>query len=71
MPDVQSQLGRYQGPTVAISEAELERMAARAWHNFGIVLLRPEDLPNPLDRQALINVAERRYGRRLMTPEST
>ena len=64
MSDVQSLLGRYQGPTVAISEAELERMAARAWRDHGIVLLRPEDLPNPFDRQAVINVAERRYGKR-------
>lgn len=48
----------------AISEAQLDAMAGRAWLDFGIVLLRPEHLPNPLDRQAVLNIAEKRYGKR-------
>ncbi len=64
MSNVQSHLARYV-PKAAITDSELNSMAARAWHDHGIVLLRPEDLPNPFDRQSVINVAVKRYGKRV------
>ncbi len=63
MTHPQSHLSRHQ-PKAAISDVQLDAMAARAWLDHGIVLLRPEDLPNPLDRQAVLNIAEKRYGKR-------
>ncbi len=60
---IQSHLARHV-PKAATSDAQLDAMAARAWLDHGIVLLRPEDLANPLDRQAMMNIAEKRYGKR-------
>ena len=48
----------------AISEAQLSALAARAWLDHGIVLLRPEDMPDPLDRRAALEMAEKLYGKR-------
>ena len=64
MNQPQSHLARHQS-SPAITDAQLNAMAARAWLDFGIVLLRPEDLPNPLDRQAMRNIAEKRFGKRI------
>ena len=50
--------------TPAITDAQLDALAARAWHDLGIVLLRSEDMSDPGDRQAVTAAAERRYGRR-------
>lgn len=63
MNQPQSFLARHQGKP-AITDAQLDAMAARAWLDFGIVLLRPEELPNPFDRQAVLNIAEKRFGKR-------
>jgi hypothetical protein len=61
--DVRSQLARHI-PKPATSDAALLAMAARAWHDFGIALFKPEDLPDPFDRQAVVNAAEALYGKR-------
>ncbi len=58
-----SQLARLV-PKPALSDAALLAMAARAWHDFGIALFKPDDLPNHFDRQAVVNAAERLYGKR-------
>ena len=63
MNQPQSFLARHQSQP-ATTPAQLDAMAARAWLDYGIVLLRPEDLPNPLDRQAMRNIAEKRFGKR-------
>lgn len=63
MTQPQSHLARYV-PKPAMTEAQLDTMAARAWLDFGIVLLRPKDLPNSFDRQAVQNIAEKRFGKR-------
>ncbi len=60
---VQSQLARLV-PKPAISDQALLAMAARAWHDFGIALFRPEDLPDDLNRQAVKNAADWLYGKR-------
>ncbi len=48
----------------ALSPGQLDALAARAWHDHGIVVLRPEDMAEPADRQAVTDAVERRYGRR-------
>ncbi len=63
MSDFQSHLARH-AATPAISTAALKAMAARAWHDFGIALFKPEELANHLDRRNVINAAERLYGKR-------
>ena len=46
------------------SPLELEEMRKQAWLRQGVVLLKPEEVVDPWLRQALVNEAERRYGRR-------
>ena len=46
------------------SPLELEDMRKRAWQQQGVVVLLPEEVIDPWLRQALVNEAERRYGRR-------
>ena len=63
MSDVQSQVARYQ-PKAALTDAQLLALAARAWHDFGIALIRADDLDNAFDRLAVSNAAEKLYGKR-------
>ncbi len=60
---IQSHLARYVAKP-GVSPGELRAMAARAWHDFGIALFRPEDLPDDLNRQAVVNAADKLYGKR-------
>ena len=46
------------------SPLELQDMRKRAWQQQGVVVLQPEEVLDVWLRQALINEAERRYGRR-------
>ena len=43
---------------------ELQDMRKRAWLQQGVVVLLPNEVSDPWLRQALVNEAERRYGRR-------
>jgi hypothetical protein len=45
-------------------ESELVAMRRAAWRQQGVILLRPEDIRDDWTRQALINEANRLYGRR-------
>jgi hypothetical protein len=45
-------------------EAELVAMRRAAWRHQGVVVLRPEEVRDDWTRQALINEANRLYGRR-------
>ena len=63
MSGAPSQLARHQ-PMPALSDGQLLALAGRAWIDYGIALFRPEDLASPFDRQAVINAAEKLYGRR-------
>jgi hypothetical protein len=56
-------LARVQTAPV-LTPGQIDALAARAWHDHGIVLLRPEDVNEADDRQALTAAAERRYGPR-------
>ena len=58
-----SNLARYAAEP-ATSDGERLALMARAWIDDGIICLRPEDLLDDFLRQAVINAAERLYGRR-------
>jgi hypothetical protein len=58
-----SRLARYQPPTAPSAE-DLLAMRRAAWRNQGMVVLRPDDVRDDWTRQALINEANRLYGRR-------
>ena len=43
---------------------ELRKDAARLWHERNLILINPEDVLDPFNRQLLINEANRQYGKR-------
>jgi hypothetical protein len=49
---------------VAPSEEDLLAMRRAAWRTQGVTMLRPEEIRDDWTRQALINEANRLYGRR-------
>ncbi|MDJ0950632.1 MAG: hypothetical protein QNJ94_17095 [Alphaproteobacteria bacterium] len=51
-------------PRAPANEEELAAMARAAWRSQGIVLLHPDRIPDPWERQTVINLAERFYGKR-------
>jgi hypothetical protein len=61
--DYRSCLARSQ-PRTALSDEDLRAMRRAAWRSQGVVVLRPEDVRDDWTRQALINEANRLYGRR-------
>jgi hypothetical protein len=48
----------------ASPDSDLIAMRRAAWRHQGVVVLRPEDVRDDWTRQALINEANRLYGRR-------
>ncbi len=58
-----SSMSRVLGPSNLAAD-ELVMMRRAAWHSQGIVVLRPEDVHDDGARQALINEANRLFGRR-------
>jgi hypothetical protein len=58
-----SPLARWIGRTPA-SDVELRALRRRAWHETGVVVLRPEEIDDAFARQALINAAQALFGRR-------
>ena len=48
----------------ASTDDDLLAMRRAAWRSQGVVVLRPEDIRDDWTRQALINEANRLYGRR-------
>jgi hypothetical protein len=48
----------------APTDDDLLAMRRAAWRKQGVIMLRPEDVRDDWTRQALINEANRLYGRR-------
>ena len=48
----------------APTDEDLLAMRRAAWSKQGVIMLRPEEVRDDWTRQALINEAERLYGRR-------
>lgn len=63
-------LARFVGGTPSSSE-HLERMRRAAWLKQGVVMLDPREVLDPWLRQAIVNEATTRYGRRPPTPNPT
>jgi hypothetical protein len=55
-------LARAQART-APSDEDLQAMRLAAWRQQGVIMLRPDDVRDDWTRQALINEANRLYGR--------
>ena len=51
-------------PRTAPSDEDLLAMRRAAWRKQGVIMLRPEEVRDDWTRQALINEANRLYGRR-------
>jgi hypothetical protein len=51
-------------PRTSPSDEDLLAMRRAAWRHQGVVVLRPDDVRDDWARQALINEANRLYGRR-------
>ena len=47
-----------------INDAEVNAMRAAAWHRLGVAAIAVDDITDPWLRQAIINEANRRWGRR-------
>ena len=56
-----SSLDLAHSPTSAVV---LDAMRAAAWHRHGVAALAVDDIADPWLRQAVINEANRRWGRR-------
>jgi hypothetical protein len=56
-------LARTQARSATTAE-ELLAMRRAAWRSQGVIMLRPEEVRDDWTRQALINEANRLYGRR-------
>ncbi len=56
-----SPLGRLRSPT---TDTEMNAMRAAAWHRHGVAAIPVDDITDPWLRQAIINEANRRWGRR-------
>jgi hypothetical protein len=56
-------LARTQGQA-ASTDDDLLIMRRAAWRKQGVIMLRPDDVRDDWTRQALINEANRLYGRR-------
>jgi hypothetical protein len=48
----------------APTDEDLLAMRRAAWRSQGVIVLRPEDIRDDWTRQALVNEADRLYGRR-------
>ncbi len=60
---VSSYLGRHQ-PRTPTTPDEMEAMRRAAWLKQGIIVLDPTTITDDWTRRAVINEANRRYGKR-------
>lgn len=58
-----SHLARHQ-PVTPADDDDLARMARAAWHRAGKALIDPASLSDDWERQTVITIAERLFGRR-------
>jgi len=67
MSELRSSLSRHQ-PRQPAEPDQLRRMRAAAWHGQGVVVIRPQDVEDDWIRQAIVNEADRLYGKRKKEP---
>lgn len=62
-PVMRSSLARHR-PAASTGPEQLERMRRAAWQAQGVVVIDPSRLADDWERQMIINIAERLFGRR-------
>lgn len=60
---MRSSLAKYQ-PRRVWDDHEIEEHARRAWVWKGVLLVKPDAMRNEFERQFLINIGNKLYGRR-------
>ncbi len=50
-------------PQAATTEDELKRMSARAWLDYGLLVVRPEHFADPVDAQMVRYLGGLAYGK--------
>jgi hypothetical protein len=63
MSEPRSSLSRHQ-TRPRLETEQLRRLRAAAWHGQGVVVIRPEEVEDDWIRQAIVNEADRLYGKR-------
>lgn len=58
-----STIGRAAGRT-PIDDQQLRQMAAEAYHKRGVIVIWLDSVRNDITRQAIVQEAERQYGKR-------
>ncbi len=66
MTRIRGSLDRFL-PVTPANARELEAMARAAWRKFGIALIHPDRVGDAWERQTVINVADRLYGKQART----
>jgi len=64
-----STLGRLVGKSPT-DPAKIRQWRAEAWHLQEIPVLPLDEIKNPIDRQVVIQIAERLYGKRISGPNT-
>ncbi|MFE0754144.1 hypothetical protein ACFW16_09335 [Inquilinus sp. NPDC058860] len=67
MSEPRGSLPRHR-PHPPLEAERLHRMREAAWQSQGVVVIRPEDVEDDWIRQAIVNEADRLYGKRKMEP---
>ncbi len=52
-------------PSAPMSREELDRLRAQAWTERGMICIAPEEITDDFARQAIVNVATMKFGKRM------
>lgn len=52
-------------PSAPMSRDELDRLRAQAWTERGLICIAPEEITDDWARQAIVNVATKKFGKRM------
>lgn len=63
MSHVKSQLTRFQ-PYTPWDDEQLRAKAKKLWQESGTVMVKPDWVADDFDRQHMLNIAEKHFGRR-------
>lgn len=68
MTALRSSLSRLQAQQ-PLDKLELDRLATRAWHELGILVVKPEGLRSDILRRGAETIGDQIYGRRRESKE--
>lgn len=63
MTAIRTSLHRHQ-PITPWNDDEIRQKARKLWQETGTVMVKPEWITNDIDRQMVINVGEKQFGKR-------